>query len=192
MSVGEVLVRILAELKPLLPSVITVVVATVLAMVYLYISGRHAWLKSKRFSLAGLFFGLDTRGIIGLSCAWLKLLLPVVYIFSFRELTVIQYLSIIVPGVILAACTGRLTKVLASLANLLLEMVGIVSASLICRYMTELRSGVVFTIIYIAIGIFLVLFAVYLFMQDLERISATRKVDAAQIWRSSEHEEEQN
>ncbi len=182
MGFGELIARLFSQLEPLVPGVITVVVATVAAMLYLYLVGRFAWLKNNHFSLASIFFGLDTVGVIHISCAWLKLIFPIVYIVSFQKLVLIQYLMILVPGIVLIFLAGSVGKAVGSLFNLVLEMGGIVSASLICGYIREMHAGIGFKLVYGAIGIFMVLFVVYLFLQDLERISMSRKVEAERIW----------
>ncbi len=188
MGPGELIIRVFSQLKPLLPSVVAVVIVTVLTMIYLYLVGRFAWLKSKKFSLASIFFGLDGIGVVHISCAWLRLLFPIIFIISFQKLVLIQYMMIIIPGLMMVFFSGSLSGALSSLFNLVLELAGIVSASLICGYITEMHAGTGFKLIYAAIGIFMILFGIYLFLQDLDRISISRKVDADHIWGITDEE----
>lgn len=190
MSIGELLTRLLAELKPLLPGVIVLIVATLVAMLSLFLNARYVWIQSKKFPLPSLFFGLNKTGVVCISCAWLKLIFPIVYIVSFQKLELIQYLVFVIPGLLLALLSGSFSKFLSKLLYLAMETAGVFSASLICGYITEMRADTWFILIYAAIGIFMILFAVYLFLQDLERISAMRKISADQVWRVAKNETE--
>ncbi|MBS6398146.1 MAG: hypothetical protein KH452_13530 [Clostridiales bacterium] len=182
MSITELLFRLLAALRPMLPGMIAAVAATLAALVILYVLCRTAWVPDKGFRLAGLFFGLDGRGAVQLACAWLKLIFLIVFVVGFQKLELLNYLMLLLPGLVLALSDRGVSRQGGSLLWLLLQMVGLVSANLICGYIRDMSGGLGFILLYVAMGLFLILFSVYLFLNDLAGISEGRDVDARQIW----------
>lgn len=189
MSVSESLNRMLVEMTPLVPGLLTCVVATAVALAVLYFRGRNAWVDQGRFSMASLFFGLDGWGTVSISCAWLKLIFLIVYLVSFQKLVLIQYLMILIPGLVMMVCTRTWGKAMSSLLWLVMELAGLVCASLVCGYIREMAAGIGFVLVYVAIALFLALFGIYLFLTDLGNISQERSVDPKKIWRKSEHDD---
>ncbi len=190
MNISELIPRILLELEPLLVGVAAVVAATVVAMLCILIRARSVWVKHKRFALPSLFFGLNNKNVVRLACAWMRLIFPIVFLLSLKEPVLIQYLMILIPGLILVILSESFLKAISTLLYLVLELAGIFSAGLICGYITEVGAGAGLWLIYGAIGIFMVLFMIYLFLQDIERISMSRKIRAKQIWGNIKDEAE--
>lgn len=188
MSVGEIAVRILAELRPALPGVIAAVVATLAALLILSLMSRGVWVSDRRFPLPSLFFSLEGKGVLRLACAWLKLIFLIVFLVSFQKMALIQYLMILFPGVLLAVLGGGPKQVLSGLFWFVLQMLGLTCANLVCGYIMDMSAGIGFLLIYIAISLFMILFSIYMFLLDLDSISGNRAVDASRIWRGTEYE----
>lgn len=182
MSVIELLLRALSELKPLLPGMIAAVVMTVLALVGLLLCCKNAWVDSRRFRLVGLFFGLNGRCSLRLACAWLKMIFLVVFVVGFQKLFLIHYLMILIPGLISVLCGDGFAGRISSLFWLVLQTAGLLSVNLICGYIRDLSGSGGFVLIYITMSVFLILFSVYLFLNEVNAISLQRDVDAEQIW----------
>lgn len=187
MSVAEVLLRGLAELKPILPYMLIAVILTVAALIFLLFYSRNVWVDSRRFRMAGLFFGLNRQCSLRLACVWLKLIFMVSFVLGFRKLGMIHYISILIIGITAALCAGSVRNKISSLLWLLLQMAGLISVNLICGYMKDMAVKGGFMLIYIAMGLFLILFSVYMFLSEINAISVYRDVDAERIWM---HEEE--
>ena len=68
---------------------------------------------------------------------------------------------------------------------LLLQFAGLLSVNLICGYIRDMAGGVGFVLLYLVMGLFLALFSVYLFLNEVNTISVQRDVDAEQIWSQS-------
>ena len=183
MSIIEILIRIFAELRPLLPAMLVAVFATTAAFTALLLLTRDVWVQDRRFYITGLFFGLDRTGSLKLACAWLKLLFLVVFIVAFRKLNLLSYMALLIPGALGAACGRGLIKKLSDLMWLVLQLV---SANLICGYIQEMAGGPVFVLLYVVMGVFLILFSIYLFLNEINAISAAREITAAQVWQSKE------
>ncbi len=191
MSFGEIAVRVLADIKPLLPGFIAAIVATLIAMIVISILGRHTWVGKRHFPLPSLFFSLDARGTLRIACAWLKLIFLIVFLVSFQKMVLIQYLMILLPGLLLALLAGRLSQIGSGLFWLLLQLMGLFCANMVCGYIRDMAAGIGFILVYIAISVFMALFSVYMFLLDLDSISGSRSIDANQIWRTKQHEEDE-
>ena len=76
-------------------------------------------------------------------------------------------------------------KAARAMANLLwamLDLLGLLSANLVCGYVLDMDGGMGFVLLYVAMGLFLALFNIYLFLNELDYISDQRSVDPEQIW----------
>ena len=182
MSVVEFLLRVLSELKPLLPCMATAIVLTVVVLVFLLLYSRNIRVDSRRFRLAGLFFGLNGRCSLRLACAWLKLIFMLVFVLGFQKLSLLHYLMLLIPGVLSALCAGGIGRGISSLLWLALQTVGLLSVNLICGYIRDLSGTAGFFLIYAAMGLFLILFIVYLFLNEVNSISVQRDAAASQVW----------
>ena len=99
MSVVEFLLRVLSELKPLLLCMTTAVALTAAALVFLLLYSRNVWVDSRRFRLAGLFFGMNGRCSLRLACVWLKLIFLLVFVLSFQKLSLLHYLTLLITEI---------------------------------------------------------------------------------------------
>lgn len=185
MSIIEFLVRILSELRPMLPGMITAVAATLIALVVLLMHSKNVWVEDRRFQLAGLFFGLDGRGSVQLACAWLKLIFLLVFVVGFQKLGLMQYLMLLLPGILGILCGKGLFRGLGDLLWLALQLAGLLSVNLICGFIRDMAGGTGFLMVYLAMGLFLMLFSIYLFLNEVNAISAQRDVDVEKIWSQS-------
>lgn len=186
MSVVEFLLRVLSELKPLLLCMITAVALTAAVLVFLLLYSRNVWVDSRRFRLAGLFFGMNGRCSLRLACVWLKLIFLLVFVLGFQKLSLLHYLTLLITGGISALCAEGVKGRLGSLLWLLLQLAGLVSVNLICGFIRDLSGTEGFLLIYVVMGIFLLLFSVYLFLNEVNAISAQRDVDAEETWLHSD------
>lgn len=181
MNIQEYLLRLLMELKPMLPGAITAIAATLAALVLLIRPARTTWVEKKSFGIAGLFFGLDRKTTLQLSCAWLKLIFLVVFLVGFQKLVLVQYLMLLIPGLLLAFTAGG-RMIAGSLFWLMLQTAGLFCANAVCGYMKDVRADLWFVLIYIALALFLILFGLYLFLTELNTISDARMIDPEEIW----------
>ncbi len=189
MSGGEVLVRLLAGLSPMVPSILAVLVLTVLALVVLLLTCHNSWVQDGNFRVAGLFFGMTAKGGLRLSCAWLKLIFLLVFIVGFQKLELLNYFMVLVPGLILALSDSSGKKILSGLAWLALQIAGLLATNLICGYIREFSAGIVFLLVYIAMGLFLAFFSIFLFLNELSDISGARDIDPRSVWNEEDERE---
>ena len=190
MNIIEISLRVTAALRPMIPGLLTAVAATLAVLTVLMIFTRNVWVRDRRFHITGLFFGLSRAGSLKLACSWLKLIFVIVFIVGFQMLTLLQYMMLLIPG-LLGALSGKgLGKGLGDLMWLALQLMGLVSTNLICGYIHEMAGGFAFILLYIVMGAFLSLFSIYLFLNEINTISASREVSAEEIWKGKQYETE--
>ncbi len=185
MSIQEFLLRVLWELRPLLPALTSAAALTLLVLPILMTLCRRAWVCDRGFRISGLFFGLSGRESICLACAWLKLIFLLTFLVEFKKLTLLGYWALLFPGLLAALCAGTAAKKLSGLFWTLLQTAGLLSANLICGYILDMDGGVGFILVYVTMGLFLSLFSIYLFLLEVSGVSADRSVAAEQIWEGS-------
>lgn len=186
MSIIELLLRTLSQLKDLLPGLLAGAALTVVALAILLACQKNTWVQNRRFWLVSLFFGLDGRRSLWLACAWLKLIFLIVFVAGFQKLTTLHYWMFLVPGFLAVLCEKGFVGKLGSLFWLLLQTVGLLSVNLICGFIRDMAGGIGFRLLYGVMGLFLVLFSIYLFLGEVKAISTQREVNAEEIWNPTE------
>lgn len=184
MSMTEFAMRIFFELRPMLPEFAAVVVLTVLVLPPLTLLCNRTWVSDRGFCIGSLFFGLTGTEILRLSCAWLRLIFLLVFIISFKKMNLLGYWIFLLPSLIAALCGETYPKKLNGLLWTALQTAGLLSANLICGYILDMDGSIGFLIVYIAMGLFLSLLGIYLFLLELDGISLARFVEAKKVWGS--------
>lgn len=182
MSVVELTLRVLSQLRPALPALIAAIVLTLAASIGLAVYTRGVWVHEKRFSLGGLFFGLNGTDAVRLSCAWLRLIFLLVFLVCFQKLELLHYEMLLIPSILFSVTEKKLMRAGASLLWAMLDLLGLLSANLVCGYILDMNGGMGFVLLYAVMGLFLALFNIYLFLNELDYISDQRSVDPEQIW----------
>lgn len=186
MSAKELLLRVLLELRPMLPGTAAVVAASLLVLPTLLVCCKTAWVNDPRFRVAGLFFGLTGRDACFLSCAWIKLIVMLVFIVGFQKLVLVQYGMVLLPGILAAICARSGGQKTGTLLWLVLQMAGLLAVNLICGYIKDMAGGAIFVVLYVIMGLFLAMFSVYLFLVELNALSSGREVTAERLAREQQ------
>ena len=174
MSIEELLVRVLAQVQPLVPYMLVVTAATVAVLAILLVLSRGLWVDQKRFRWLGLFVDLKTGESVCLACAWIKLLMLLCLLAVFQKLSVAHYLLFLLPGILYALWPRRPARMPGKLIWLALEFAALLSCGLICGYVRDIEAGVKYQVIYGIMALFTAVFGVYLFLIELDDISSGR------------------
>ncbi len=183
-----ILLQTFAQLKPMLPGLITAMILTMIALVVLTVAARDAWVTEWRFHITGLFFGLSGWGCLKLACSWLKLIFVIFFIIAFGQLNLLQYMMVIIPGITGAVAGRSLARGAGDFIWLFLQLAGLVSANIVCGFIREMAGGAPFVMLYIAMGAFLILFSLYLFLNEINAISCARGIIPEKIWKEEQYE----
>lgn len=177
MTIQEFLLRMLAAIQPVLPAVLGILLVTMIVTAVLFVQVKGLWVDQKRFRWLGVFYGLDTRGLICLSCSWLKLMLLLALLVQFQKLDVSRCILFLIPALlyIMAAAGGR--KVFGKLLWLAAEVVALVSTNLVCGFYHDVQRSAVFIAIYVFMALFTALLGIYLFLMELSDISEGRSAN---------------
>lgn len=182
MTFSELAVRVLAQAEPLLLPMLAVAVPTmVLLPVFLHF-GRDVWVDQRRFRWFGLFLGLSGWDCLRLACAWIKLLLLISFLAAFRKLSAPHCLLFLVPGVLECLSARGALRVPGRLVWFGLEFVALLSCNMVCGYIREVSAETLFYVLYICMALFTALFGVYLFLTELNDISAGRGTNFEYEW----------
>lgn len=189
MSLTELAVRVMAYAQPLIPYMLVVALATAGVLPVLLLLGRGVWVDRGRFRWMGLFLGLGRWDCLRLGCAWIKLLVLLSFLVSFQKLGMAQYLLFLVPGLVQCLSGRELPRIPGRLVWLGLELVALLSCNMVCGYIRDVNAGTLYYVIYIFMALFAALFGVYLFLTELNDISAGRSTDLEYEW-DREHDAE--
>ncbi len=186
----EIAWRIFAEIQPALPYVIAVAAITLLLLPILLFLCRRLWVSQRRFRWLSLFFGLKASECVRVACSWIKLLLVLAYLIAFQKLSLIHYELLLIPGLLYVLSPWDWLRIPGRLLWLVLEMAGLLSCNLICGYIREMSSGLLFPAVYCLMAFLEGLFACYLFLTEINDISAGRALNLEREWKSERRNSE--
>ena len=189
MSAAELLVRVLAQVQPLLPYMLIVTAVTTAALAALLFASRGLWVDQRRFRWLGLFFGLSTWDSIRLAGAWVKLLLLFTYLVLFKRLGMAEYLLFLASGVAYTLSRNHWIRIPGRIMWNVLEATALVSCNLLCGYVHEVSVFSKYLLVYCLMAVFSALFGVYLFFTELNDISAGRQINLGNEWEKVTEEE---
>ncbi len=192
MTFGELMLRVFDQVRPLLPYMIAVIAATAAVLPVLLWLARGVWVSDERFRWMGMFFGMKKPDCVRLACAWIKLVLLISLLAAFKPMEIAHYLLFIIPGVVYALSTRELIRIPGRLIWVGLELVALLCCNLICGYIHDVDAGTGFTVVYVLMSILAALFGIYLFLTELNDISAGRSTDIENEWQAGSDAGEQN
>ena len=182
MTFSELAVRVLAQAEPLLLHMLAVAVPTILLLPVLLFLGRSVWVNQRRFRWLGLFLGLSGWDCLRLACAWIKLLLLISFLAAFQKLDASRCLLFLVPGVVGCLSVRGALRVPGRLMWFALEFVALLSCNMVCGYIRDVSAETFLYVLYICMALFSVLFGGYLFLTELNDISAGRGTNFEYEW----------
>lgn len=174
MSFQEILTRVAVQVEILLPYLILVTVLTAALLPLLLIRGKKIWVDQPSFRWMGIFYSLDLRLSLCMSCAWIKLLLVLGYLIMAKPLDLEQYIIFLIVGVTYTAAMLDPRKLPFRLVWLALQTVALFSCNVLCSYIQDVGAKGMLTVMYIILALFSSLFSAYLFLNELNDISEGR------------------
>jgi hypothetical protein len=171
MDITEGLTRTLLVIAPLSRLVIVTAAATAALCAVLLPLCRRTWLNKGSFSWLGIFYRQSYAGYVKLACAWVKLVLLITLLASYRALDASEYAAFLIPGLVYAALSRSFTAFVNKLLWLVLETAGLLACNTLCDFVIEMAPGVAFIVIYVMLSVFIAIFGLYLFLRELHSIS---------------------
>lgn len=175
LTILDFILEVFASMREVLMPFCIVLGATAVAVLIVGPLCGRTWVNKKSFRWIGALYHLGAGGVIRLGCAWIKLVLLITFLIRFQELDGKDYLMFLIPGLIYALDFGNAKKIPGRLFWLVIELVGLFTASIVSGYIHDMHPEIIFTFIYIAIAIFMGLFGIYIFMGELDELSSVRK-----------------
>jgi hypothetical protein len=174
MNPTEEITRILLITASLALPVYITAGATLAAAAVLIPLCRHTWLDKASFSWLGILYRQKPAGYLRAACAWVKLLMLIILLASYRVLGLADYLLLLLPGLLYAALSKSPAAFIRKFTWIALETAGLLSANILCGYIIEMRPGTGFMLIYVLLSVFIGVFGVYVFLRELHAVSTER------------------
>lgn len=181
----EAALRVLVQVEPLLPLLLIVAVPTLIALPVLLLASRGLWVDRRAFHWLGLFLGLKGWDCVRLAGAWVKLLLLLAYLIFFQKLSAANYLLVLIPGIVYCGSARDLARIPGRLVWFFLELVALMSCNLLCGYIRDVNGAALVVAAYVLMAAFTALFGVYLFLTELNDISAGRRTKLEYEWQEN-------
>ena len=110
-----------------------------------------------------------------LGAAWVKLCLLLISLAAFQKLTLSHYLLLALPGLLYAIEPEAPLRTPINLLGSVMALAGLLAANIVCGYIQDLRPGAGFVVVYVFMSLFLTLYGIYLFLNELNDLSMGRR-----------------
>ncbi len=171
------LLQVFAQTEPLLPCVYAVVIATAVLMIPLSILGGRTWVNQAGFGWLSVFYDMRVADVARLSCAWIRMVIVIVMLAMVTPLVLAQYLLFIFCVIVHMLLSIRFVDFLNMAFWAMLQMMGLVSTSLICGYMQLIIVPNTFWFLYGLLCVFMGVFSLYLFLMEVNTVSLRRSAN---------------
>ena len=170
----DTILRIFYETYSMNYILIAVALLTIVLAVFLSLRCRNVWFNKKNFKWMGLFYSLSAFDSVRIASAWIKLCLVVIFLCRFKPLALPEYFMLAIVGLLTIADIKHPGTIITGFFAILIQIIGLISANVVCSYIIDLQPGFMFMFAYILMAIFLSLYGVYMFLTELNNISKGR------------------
>lgn len=175
MSTNDILLLNMYAVKPLIPCLLALLIASVAAFAIILVKSRGMWFGSKNFALS-LFSELRSVLAIKLACAWIKCVTVCFFLLSFTQLTGVHYIFVLTPCIIILLLNASLVEWVTHLVSIAIQIIGLFAANILCSYIIQFEMKLAYIFLYVLIAIVLSLYSVYIFISEIDFISARRSI----------------
>lgn len=175
MSTNDILLLNMYAIKPMLPCILVLLVASVVAFAIILAKSRGIWFGSKNFALS-LFSELRSVLAIKLACAWIKCVTVCFFLLSFTQLTGAHYLFVLTPCVIILLLNTSLVEWITHFVSIAIQILGLFAANILCSYIIQFEMKLAYIFLYVLVALVLSLYSVYIFISEIDFISARRSI----------------
>ena len=171
MSVWDKLLTAFLLMRP--QWIIALALVFVLSVVFLLCCRNFSW-RSRRMSVYGLLVNLPDRDILRLAVSVARLCYAAGVAFSFSELQLPHYLMLLLLCLPFDLIRFHPLRLLFSVVNGVLLAAALFAGDMLISYIREVRPEPGIFAIYILLALFIVLYAVYLTMRDVQQLALER------------------
>lgn len=175
MSAQEVILRTFNLLESMYIPIVAVIVATCICFPILLYVAKSTWLDRVGFRIVGVFAQMSWGDCIRLAGSWTKLIFAVVFLVCFQKLELIHFVAYATAGMLYGVNLRKLHYIFPRIFFLAVQCVAQGSVNLICSYMLDVRISAPYMAIYILLALFVLVFAIYSFVTEVNEISLGRK-----------------
>ncbi|WP_317855577.1 hypothetical protein [Chakrabartyella piscis] len=175
MGVQEYILRLMVALQPMLVCIIAVVIITCLCLPILVVKSRGLWFDKANFKFLSLFYKMSFYDCVRLASASVRCIMVVVFVIQFAKLQAIHLVCFGMVAVLYAFDKREMTRTLSNIIWIVVQLVSLLSLNVVCGYILDMSTGVAFVAVYVVLGIFVTLFAIYLFITEINEVSMGRR-----------------
>ncbi len=186
MSISEILLLLFYSLEPIAVAMLAcaVVIFVIFSVIFLLVIKMK--IKDKRFAVLGIFYELGISQAVRLSCSLIKLCLIFFYLVMFQELAFVHYLFLAIPCVIIIIEKNSPIKIISNAISIVIQIIAVLTTNLLCSYILTFNMGLIFILVYVLIAIATLFYSVYIFIVEMDAISAKRSIDEKQLSKRSQ------
>lgn len=175
MEFSEVVGLWIYLLKPLVPYVAIILVLSLIAFVFIAPKCGKIWMNDKGFGYMSLFFNMNIFLAIKLSCAWIKLLLVILFIVGFTSLDVMHFIFLLVPCILMLFINNQMMDIFNHIVNVGIQYIGVIALNILCSYIIQFQFEIIYLAAYLFISILVILYSIYVFILEVDAISLGRR-----------------
>jgi len=176
MKAYEFIIRFLNSISPLSYVLIVCAIITFAMAVLLLIFSRNMWITNKKFKYFSIFFSLGPVQKWRLAACWMKFLVLIIYVVTFQKLQANHFAVFVILAIISVLSKRGILKLLSNIISNAVEGFGLYAINMICAYIYDAGSNAVYIAIYIAASLFIIVYGIYIFLNELNDISEERKL----------------
>lgn len=176
MSITDVIALNIYVIKPLLPCIFVILASTITMFAWIIVKSKGIWFGKKNFEQFGLFIELHSGLALKLACLWIKLITVCFYLLSFSQLETIHYIFLLVPCVMIVILSFSVMEFITHFIGIVIQFIGVIAANILCSYIMQFEMKVNYILIYVLIAVILILYSLYIFITEVDFVSARRRV----------------
>lgn len=176
MSIADILLLNFYAIKPLVPCVLVILIATTLLFFGILGKSKGLWFNKKSFDYFGIFMELNSALAVKLACVWIKLLIICFYVIAFTSLEAIHYVFLFVPCIGILLINFNVVEAFTHVVSIMIQLVGVLAANILCGYIREFELKATYVSIYVLIAILVIVYSIYIFITELDLVSSRRSI----------------
>ena len=175
MSKSVFLMRAWASMTEIVPAVLVAAGLAVLWLFVVLLLARNLKMDSGRFKCIAVFYGLSFKDCLAVAASFCRCVFAAYFLLSYTDLALIHYAAIVVFGIMYLIFGGALRRKLAGVLWILAELLIMFSAGMVKNYINLFGETALFVGVYWAISAFLTIFALFVFLNELNDVGQNRK-----------------
>lgn len=181
MTFKEVVLLTLHASKGFIVPLAVTIGVTAIALIALRASAKGTWINKPMFNAVALFFEIGAWSRIRLASSWVKLWLALSYFTIIDKLSAGHYALFAIPCILFALEFRKPIRIPLNLLSSAAPAAGLLITNVLRSYIRDMDLGLIAQIACVVLMILVAVYALYLFLTELNNISQERRVRLEKI-----------